>query len=144
MARRRQVVKGLGIVELAEVCAAMRARNLHLFELLGGWVTTTPPGRRQRMFAEACHRHAWHAELWAQRAPRIPRVDLDAATTTTCDQPADVPPDRRADEYARLLDALIEDVDQLASRVDPTIDPGTVRTVTLVRADLTELRRRPN
>lgn len=132
----------VGIVELAGLCTTMRARNLRLFELLGGWVTTTPPGDRQRLFAEACHRHAWHAELWAQRTPRIPPVDPGAATIPARTDGSDVEPDRRSQRYAELLTALIEDVDQLADRTDATLDPSTMHTIRLVATDLTDLRSR--
>ena len=59
----------LGIVELGDVCAAMRAHSLDLFGS-SARVTTTAPGELQRLFAEACHRHAWHAELWELCTPR--------------------------------------------------------------------------
>lgn len=130
----------LGIVELGAVCARMRARSLDLFELVGGWVTTTPPGDDQRLFAEACHRHAWHADLWAARAPKIPPVDLEAATAAARGQLPDVDPRRRADAYTTILDDLASELDELATSVDADLDPCTARTVTLVARDLHLLR----
>ena len=52
------VSEQVGIVELGDVCVTMRLRSLDLFSVLGAWVTTTEPGELQRLFAEACHRHA--------------------------------------------------------------------------------------
>ena len=129
-------VEPLGIVELGEVCARMRARSLDAFERCGRWVTSTPPGELQRLLAEACHRHAWHAELWAARAPAIPPVDLEALTAAPRRPPADV------DAYRALLDELANELDELTPRVDPVLDPSTTRTIALVRTDVAALRDR--
>lgn len=126
----------LGIVELGEVCARLRARSLDAFERCGEWVTSTPPGELQQLLAEACHRHAWHAELWAARAPAIPPVDLEEWTAAARRPIADV------EAYGALLDELAAELDALTSRVDPALDPSTTRTITLVRTDLTALRAR--
>ena len=127
----------LGIVELGDVCARMRALNLDLFAELGTWVTTAEP-EHQRWYATACHRHAWHAELWAARSPSIPPVDLDAAVTGARRTRLPRRPDATA--YRSLLDATLDDLDRLSHRIDPTIDPGTHRVSTLVRRDLVELQ----
>lgn len=128
--------EALGIVELGEVCARMRARSLDAFEGCGQWVTATPAGALQRLLAEATHRHAWHAELWAARSPAIPAVDLEAATAAARRPLPDV------EAYQELLDDLVSELDALVARVDPTLDPSTARTVALVRADLADLRSR--
>ena len=140
MARRRQAVtvEPLGIVELGEVCARMRARSLDAFERCGRWVTSTPPGELQRLLAEACHRHAWHAELWAARAPAIPSIDLEALTAAARGV-RDLP---GVEVYRELLDELTSELDALTARVDPVLDPSTIRTIALVRTDLTALRDR--
>lgn len=138
------VSERLGIVELHGVCAAMRARNEELFRTLGGWVTSTPDGPLQRLFAEACHRHAWHAELWARRTPAIPIASdssREAAGGDGSTEPSagDGAP---ADVYRAALVAMLGEVEQLRSRVDPVLDPATARTVELVARDLDDLRRR--
>ena len=140
MARRRQAVtvEPLGIVELGEVCARMRARSLDAFERCGRWVTSTPPGELQRLLAEACHRHAWHAELWAARAPAIPPVDLEALTAAAR-RAGDLP---GVEAYRELLDELATELDELTSRVDPVLDPSTTRTIALVRTDVASIRDR--
>ena len=130
----------LGIVELGAICANMRARNLDLFEQLGGWVVDTTDHNLQRLFAEGSHLHAWHAELWAQRAPVISPVELN--TSTASEPVADVAPDRRATHYHRSLDHMLADLRDLRGRVDALLDPSTVRTATLATADLTELEHR--
>jgi hypothetical protein len=131
----------LGIVELGGVCAAMRVRSLDLFERLGVWVATTTPGEQQRLFAEACHRHAWHAELWTARTPTI-------ATAPVASPPSPKPPtlDRdgdsdelRRERYRAELSALDDELRSLRTRIDPALDPSTARTIDLVGRDVVEI-----
>lgn len=129
----------LGIIELGDVCARMRALSLDLFRELGVWVRVADP-EHQRWYATACHRHAWHADLWARRSPAIPPVDLDVAVADARQTRLPEAPDAPA--YRSLLTAVLADLDELARRVDPDIDPATQRVLTLVRRDLTELRDR--
>ena len=126
----------LGIVELGDVCARMRAQSLDLFRELGAWVTTAGV-EHQRWFATACHRHAWHAELWAHRSPAIPPVDLDAAVADA--SRTRLPDDPDATAYRSLLDSMLAELDELSPRVDDDLDPGTRRVLTLVRRDLADL-----
>ena len=131
----------LGIVELGSISADMRARNIDLFEQLGHWVVDTPDPSLQRLFAEASHLHAWHAELWAQRAPVIPPVELDnsvAAPPAALVDPAD-----RATVYGAALDRLLTELARAAGTGSmQLLDPSTVRTIGLVTADLAALRHR--
>ena len=126
----------LGIVELGEVCARMRAQDLDLFRELGTWVTAAGV-EHQRWFATACHQHAWHAELWGQRSPSIPPVDLDAAVAVASRTRLPDEPDAAA--YRSLLDSMLAELDDLSQRVDVDLDPGTHRVLTLVRRDLVDL-----
>lgn len=130
----------LGIIELGAICAEMRARNLVLFEQLGAWVVDTADPVLQRLFGEASHLHAWHAELWAQRAPLIPPVELD--NSVAAPGGPSVALDRRAAIYGDALDRLLGDLRALRSRIDVLLDPSTVRTIELVMADDTGIRRR--
>ena len=128
----------VGIIELGSICASMRARNLTLFEQLGGWVVDTSDHGLQRLFALASHLHAWHAELWAQRAPTIPEVELDNSVARP-PSPL-VAPGERADDYRAALDTMLEDLRRLSARVDVLLDPSTARTIGLVTSDLVDLR----
>lgn len=136
---KEQPGEPLGIIELGAICADMRARNIDLFEQLGAWVVDTPDRELQRLFALASHLHAWHAELWAQRAPAIPPVELD---TSVAHPPSVVAPADRAAVYGEALDRLLTDLGRLRARVDELLDPSTLRTITLVTADLDDLQRR--
>ena len=133
----------LGIVELGQVCVAMQARNLDLFRTLGAWVTTSAPGESQRLFAEACHRHAWHAELWESRTPVI-RVAFSAPVEPERDgDDGDTAGDeQRRDRYRGALSALEEQLRSLRGRIDPSLDPSTARTVDLVGRDVVEIAAR--
>ncbi len=140
------VSEQLGIVELGHLCAEMRARSLDLFTVLGSWVTSTEAGELQRLFAEACHRHAWHAELWEARTPAI-RVAFPmpaeheqlAADGLAGDVETD---DQRRDRYRAALSSLDEQLRSLRGRIDPSLDPSTARTIDLVGRDLVELAAR--
>jgi hypothetical protein len=103
-------------------------------------VADTPAPELQRLFAEACHRHAWHAELWAERAPTIPGVALDLEPARSAGGEPEV--GRRAVQYAAALAGLLHDLEVLAGRVDRLLDPSTTRTLALVTTDLTDLRDR--
>jgi hypothetical protein len=133
----------LGIVELHGVGNDMRDRNVELFERLGGWVTATAPGELQRLFADACHRHAWHAELWSRRTPAIPPPPVSPVPAPAGEPPAVEPDDRaKATEYRAALADIEAGLDGIRRRVDTTLDPATARTVELVSGDVAELRDR--
>lgn len=108
------------------------------FETLGGWVVDEPDPRRQRWFATACHRLAWHADLWSDRRPAIPHDVVHPRP-----RPASVDPtgDRAAALSAHLA-AERNELAALAARVDPDLDPATLRVIALVDADLAELLER--
>jgi hypothetical protein len=126
----------LGIVELVEVCARERARALTLFEHLGGWVATTSGPALQRLFATAAHRHAWHAQLWADRSPTIPvpPVVAEVAAIVEAGDDAD-----RWTAYATSLGTLLVELGVLRDRIDPDLDPATARVIELVGADANRL-----
>ena len=126
----------LGIIELGDVCARQRALSLDLFRELGDWVTAAEV-EHQRWYATACHRHAWHAELWAGRSPAIPPVDLDAATAAASRTRLPDVPDAAA--YRSVLESTVADLDGIELRADADLDPATRRVITLVRRDLVEL-----
>lgn len=123
----------VGILELVEVCAAEQARSMSLFERVGGWVASTSKPELQRLFATAAHRHAWHAELWAGRAPTIPVAAVVADVAAIADATGDVD---RWTAYVTALGLLDADLAALAHRVDPDLDPSTARVLSLVTTDV--------
>lgn len=128
------------IVELVTVCERMAATNRALFEQLGPWVVDEPDPKAQQWFAVACHRHAWHAELWERRRPSIAQpIRVSWAGPTGTSHPAETGRDRVA-WYSNRLAALKHDLAELEGRLDPVLDPSTARVITLVRADLDDLQ----
>lgn len=126
------------IDRLTAECERQYALHLGWFAELASWVVDEPDPVRQRCFAEAAHRHAWLAELWAGRRPRIPPEavpELPPAASVAGD--AD-----RVVGYAAALDAMRADLAELRDAADPELDPSTHRVITLVDADLADLRSR--
>ena len=129
----------LGIIELGSVCARQRAINLDLFEQLGALVTAggISRGDEQQLAATACHRHAWHAELWAQRAPSIPPVQFGGAFDRTVDRyRGSLAVVAKSSDYRAAAGVLRGELTELLGRVDPLLDPSTTRTINLVLGDL--------
>lgn len=69
-----------GLAELAARLGRLRHVELRLFEVVGGWVASTPEPRAKALLAEQCYHHAWHAQLWAERFPQGYGHDLEQAT----------------------------------------------------------------
>ena len=125
------------VADLVDICEHMAAINRELFERLGGWVADEPEPAFQQWFAVACHRHAWHADLWNERRPEVPIAPTPAAATAERSEPDD-----RAGWYADQLAALQRDLAAIDARVDPVLDPSTTRVIHLVAADLADLAAR--
>jgi hypothetical protein len=131
------------IVELGSICVSLQARNDELFTQLGSWVTTTSDPQLQRVWATACHRHAAHAELWAQRTPRIATLDFGAPSVDSSVSSASSNDDaQRRSWYLGQLDEIGAVLERLEVDGDATLDPSTARTVQLVAADVADLRSR--
>jgi hypothetical protein len=128
----------VGVIELSRVCAAMRERSLELFTQLGRWVPSASPGELQRLLAESCHRHAWHADLWEARAPAIAE-NQPVSTPSSRPEPVDGDDDTRRDRYRAELSELEHDLRLLHARIDPVLDPSTARTIDLVGRDVVEI-----
>jgi hypothetical protein len=89
------------------------------------------------LFAEACHRHAWHAELWEARTPTI-RVPTSAPAEFERLVATDGG-DSRRDRYRAALSGIEAELRALRTRLDPALDPSTARTIDLVGRDVVEL-----
>ena len=127
-----------GIVELVRVCDEQYAVNLGWFTMLGGWVADEPDAELQRLFATAAHRHAWHADLWADRRPRIPPDSIPELPTPA--KPATS--DDRVGSYREALGSMRATLADLDADLDPDLDPSTRRVISLVDADLVDLAAR--
>jgi hypothetical protein len=126
----------LDIHGVVELCTRMHATSRGLFEIVGRWVASTDDPELQRTFAIASHRHAWHAELWADRLPSIP------SDTEPPRFPIDLAGDDHAAAYRAALVELIAQLGEVDDRIDAELDPSTARTIALVTSDLHQLRAR--
>jgi hypothetical protein len=68
------------LAETARRLGRLRWIELRLFEVLGGWVASTPEHEVKAMLAAQSYRHAWHGQVWAERFPAGYGHDLDQAT----------------------------------------------------------------
>lgn len=128
----------IGIVDLVALCDARAATDLGWFVVLGRHVATEPDPALQRTLAAAAHRHAWHAELWAQRRPAIPHDAVHPLPEpATVDAAGDL-----VGTYRSHLAAQRALLSELRGRTDRELDPATRRVVDLVDADLADLAAR--
>jgi len=68
------------LLQAAAVIGGYRWLEHRLFEIVGGWVTTVPIAAVQVHLDAQSARHAWHAELWADRLPVLAGVDPEGLT----------------------------------------------------------------
>lgn len=128
------------IADLAERAAAYRSVELTLFGALGSWATEG--GELSGFLATRCHRHAWHAELWAGRFPLIPGRSLpdpdphpglrDALAQLTGDTA------RLVAVYRAVIPRLAVSYQAYGARLDELTDGPTVRVVELCRRDVVD------
>ena len=135
----------LDMQENARRLGHQRWLHLQLFELLGGWAADTPEAHLRQVFAAHCHHHAWHAQLIADRLPKIDELDTETLTV-----PADASvqqmvaqaraaattADRVALVYGTIHPRLISELAAHLHAVDPRTDGPTARVLTLVLRDL--------
>ena len=125
-----------------------------LFEILGGWVATTPEPEAKLLLDRHSHHHAWRARQWSDRLPVLADVDRAVLEATpdpvlgpaiamlavgSDSQPA---PDTRtaarlAAVYRFALPRMWASYDRHRSVAGPTADGSTLRTLGIVTADVT-------
>jgi hypothetical protein len=137
-----------GIHELADFVARHHALALVLAEAAGTLLADTADPAAKPMWAAAASRHAWHAELWANRYPAVPGLDLDHATTTARDglrpvvdelNAEGVSADERAARHHAAVDRLRDELAHARTALDDRLDAPTARLFDLILADLTPL-----
>jgi hypothetical protein len=123
------------------------------FELLGGWVTSTPEPDVKIVFARQSHHHAWHAELFEKVLPLANGFTADGLVTAPStewsrfiDDLAAVPGtgDRLVGAYELLIPATLGEYEQWLDIADRVRDAPLRRWLGFViadeRADLAEGR----
>jgi hypothetical protein len=132
----------------AELVGAYRWVELALYRALGEWSVSIPLPEAQLVLAEQSARHAWHAELWADRLPVLDGVDPDALTAPPgpaapvlaalvgaedAALPGVLP--RLAGLYRVVLPRLVVTYRDHLARTVPATDAPTARALRLVLAD---------
>jgi len=138
----------LTLVETATRVGSYAWFERALFEVIGGWVPTMhdPTDLEPKVFfADVASRHAWHAELWAQRLPTLREIDAAALTTAAPAGGRDLiaalgEPGRGVDRLAALSGSVwpryVATLDAHAGIAAPLADASVLRTLHLVRTDL--------
>ena len=97
-----------------------------LFEVVGVWVTAETDPEVKAALAAHSLRHAWHADVWRDRLPRVAHLDADALTVA-------------AGEGAEAVVGALEEVasgDQTVERLVAVARVVLPRLVTAYRARL--------
>lgn len=131
--------------EAARSAGGFSWAEARLFEVLGGWVATTPEPELKLMLDRHSHHHAWRADQWQDRLPVLAGVDHQALTAAP--SPAleaayaqlaglDTTVQRLAGAYRFALPRLA--ADYATYRVEGTVvsDGSGLRTARIVEADL--------
>jgi len=69
------------LAETARRLGRLRWVELRLFEVVGGWVSSTREADVQAMLATQSYHFAWHGRVWAERFPAGYGHDLELATS---------------------------------------------------------------
>ena len=130
--------------ETARWVGAARWLELRCFELLGGWVTTTPEPEVKLAFARQSHHHAWHAERFERVLPSANGFSADGLVTAPDDAWAALVDDlvaltstndRLVGAYDVLLPAKLEEYEEWLEAIDPIQDAPLRRWLGFVVAD---------
>lgn len=127
---------------LGRVCWLER----RVYEVMGGWVASTPEPRAKVLLAEQCYHHAWHGDLWAGSFPSGYGFDLSVATDPgpslgpVLDHLADLEAtvDRLAGLYRVVLPWKIATYRDWLERTNPVSDAALVRWLQFVLSDEVE------
>ena len=118
-----------------------------LFEVLGGWVDSTPEPAVKLLFDRHSGHHAWRAGQWWDRLPVL--ADVDRVTLVAA-RPASLPEvvqsmavttvtvDRLAGAYRFALPRLWNRYARHMAVTNPASDGSTMRTLRMVMADVEE------
>ena len=139
--------------ETARWVGAARWLELRCFELLGGWVATTPEPDVKLAFARQSHHHAWHAELFERVLPSANGFSADGLVTAPDDAwsaliddlvALSATNDRLVGAYDVLMPAKLTEYEGWLEAVDPVQDAPLRRWLGFVivdeHADLAEGR----
>ena len=116
-----------------------------LFEITGGWVTSTPEPEVKLMLDRHSQHHAWRAEQWWDRLPVLDDVDRDAlvappgpSVAAVVSALADVPPTvpRLAGLFRVALARVHVSYRNHRALAGPVADASVLRTLDIVGPDV--------
>lgn len=115
------------------------------FELLGGWVTSTPEPEVKIVFARQSHHHAWHAELFDKVLPLANGFTADGLVTAPSAEwsafvddlaALSATGDRLVGAYEVLMPATLAEYEHWLGIADPVRDAPLRRWLGFVIADM--------
>jgi len=135
----------LTIDESARLVGAHRWLELRLFEVLGGWVASTPEPVAKLILDRHSQHHAWRAQQWWDRLPVL--ADVDRQALVVVDAPglssltealarAEGTTLRLAGLYRVLLPRLCGRYRRHRSLTSQVSDGSTIRTLDIVTSDV--------
>jgi hypothetical protein len=134
----------LTLDDSAHLLGHARWLEQRLFEVLGGWVQSTPDADAKLLFARHSFHHAWHAELLARCLPDTRDHDPETLTAPRSEEwvalvdrlaALEATAARVAGMYGVALPALIESYDAYLDRASAVRDAAAIRWVRIVVAD---------
>ncbi|MDQ6783683.1 MAG: hypothetical protein M3063_09625 [Actinomycetota bacterium] len=138
-------VAPLGLMEVAERIGHYVWFERRGFEILGSWTPAIDDGAVKAMVDRHAQHHAWRAGQWWERLPvlaQIDRDDLVVAPRTAAASMIDTlgrltaPAGRVAGAYRVGLPRLATTYRRHLARTSPVTDGPTIRTLTMVLADV--------
>jgi hypothetical protein len=109
-----------------------------LFEVLGGWVPTTPEPEVKLLLRAHSFRHAWHAELWEDLLPAgtvAPEPDEALAAVLETTAAAKETLERLMGVYRVVLPALVAAYGECREAASPVSDGPLLRALGLMLVD---------
>ncbi|HEY3810453.1 MAG TPA: hypothetical protein VGL49_03380 [Acidimicrobiales bacterium] len=132
--------------EAARLAGGHRWVESRLFEILGGWVATTPEVDAKLLFDRHSQHHAWRAGQWWDRLPVLAGAERDAYVVAPSEGVAAAATDlgglggtvaRLAGAYRVALPRLAGAYQGHRSAANPASDGAAIRTLDLLLPDVT-------
>lgn len=134
----------LSLSEAAHLAGGHRWVESRLFELLGGWVGSTPEPGAKLLFDRHSQHHAWRAGQWWDRLPVLADIDREALVVAPSAGVAgsfgalaqlEGTPARLAGAYRFALPRLVGSYDRHLAAAHAVSDGAALRTLGIVAAD---------
>ena len=134
----------LSLDEAARLAGGHSWFEARLFELLGGWVGSTPEPDAKLLLDRHSQHHAWRAGQWWDRLPVLADTDRESlvvapsaglAAAFVAVAALEGTPARLAGAYRFALPRLVAGYDRHVAAADAVSDGAALRTLRIVAAD---------